>query len=667
MVISLLIASLSLFLAGSFLLLFLPGKYRAVRVIGPATTLSGSVSGIIASVFSFISGPVESTGFALSTPSGSFALGIDFLSALFAIPVLVISSLCAIYGIGYLKPFEESGKDTARFWSFFNLLSGSMLLVTVSRNALLFLLGWEVMAVSSFFLVMFEAGKESVRKAGWTYLVATHLGTACLLVLFSMLSSGGSMNFSDLALPDGTAFGAGVAFVLAMTGFGAKAGFVPLHVWLPEAHPSAPSNVSAVMSGVMIKTGIYGILRFLLFLGFPPAWWGWVILLTGILSGIAGVLFALAQHDIKRLLAYSSVENIGIIAIGLGLGFLGVSYRIPAMAYLGFVGAILHTLNHSVFKSLLFMGAGSVVRETGCKQLDRLGGLMKRMPSTGISFLTGSAAISGFPPLNGFISELIIYLAAFSGLTAGTGASSSAALAGLLAAGSLALTGGLALACFTRAFGIVFLGEPRSSCAENARETAGSMRFSMWFLSAACIVLGLAGPVLLEFLWPAAGFLCHGFGYYPEGVSSPLFKNTLEMVTLVSASLILGTAVLFRAKTILLSRRRVTAAPTWDCGYSSPVPSMQYTASSFAEPVIRLFGKSLGTRQSFREPGGLFPGKSSFSSETPDMYREKLYRPVFERMERLFSSLRMIQHGRVNLYILYIVAALFSLLVWKLG
>jgi hydrogenase-4 component B len=665
MIIIFLIMSLSSFLAGSLILVFMPNRLRAVKVVGPLTTVTGSVFGILSAILSFISGPVESAGFALSIPSGSFALGMDSLSALFAVPVLFISSLCAVYSTGYLKPFELHGKDTSRFWSFFNLLAGSMLLVTVARNALLFLLGWEVMALSSFFLVMFEAAEGTVRKAGWTYLVATHLGTACLLVLFSMLSSGGSMDFADLAVPVDASVGAGAAFILAMLGFGVKAGFVPLHVWLPEAHPSAPSNVSAVMSGVMIKTGIYGLLRFLLFLGSPPAWWGWVLLLTGIVSGIAGVLFALAQHDLKRLLAYSSVENIGIITIGLGLGFLGISYNIPAMACLGFVGAILHVFNHAVFKSLLFMAAGSVLRETGSKQIDQLGGLLKRMPATGLSFFTGSAAISGFPPFNGFISELIIYLAAFSALTAGT--ASSAPLAGLLAAGALALIGGLALACFTKAFGIVFLGEPRSFQAQKARETAFSMRFSMWFLSAACLVLGLAGPFMLVFLWPVAGFLCNGFGYYPPGVSIPLFVDTLEMVTLVSVFVISGAIVLFSARSRLLSRRKVTTAPTWGCGYSSPSPSMQYTSSSFSDPIIKLFGALTGTLQIFREPKGLFPEKSSFASETPDVCQEKLYRPLFTRLEKLFGSLRMIQHGRVNLYILYIVAALFALLAWKLG
>ena len=363
-------------------------------------------------------------------------------------------------------------------------------------NGLLFLMCWEGMSLASFFLVMSEHERESVRRAGWTYLVAMHLGTAFLLVLFLLLGrDSGSLDFDRFSVGPGTA---GVAFLLAIVGFGTKAGFIPVHVWLPEAHPAAPSHVSAVMSGVMIKTGIYGLLRTLTFLGPMPAWWGWTLLATGVVSGILGVLFALAQHDLKRLLAYHSVENIGIIALGLGIGMLGVSYGIPAMAVLGFLGGLLHVFNHAIFKSLLFLGAGAVQQSTGLRDIEHLGGLLKRMPITGGAFLVGACTISGLPPLNGFVSELLIYLGALAGVAEGNRASGhSWALLGVLVIGGLALIGGLAGACFTKAFGCVFLGEPRSAQAHDGREAGSTMRVAMLLLAGACIVIGLTAP-----LWP---------------------------------------------------------------------------------------------------------------------------------------------------------------------
>ena len=370
-----------------------------------------------------------------------------------------------------------------------------MLLVVVARNGVLFLMSWELMSLASFFLVTLEDEKESVRRAGWIYLVAMHLGTAFLLALFLLLGkNAGSLDFERLST---AAAPSGVFFLLAVIGFGTKAGFIPMHVWLPEAHPAAPSHVSAVMSGVMIKTGIYGLLRMLTLLGPPPAWWGWTLVAIGVVSGILGVLYALSQHDLKRLLAYHSVENIGIIALGLGVGVLGISYQNPTMAALGLTGGLLHVVNHAVFKSLLFLGAGSVLHATGTGELDRLGGLLKRMPVTGATFLIGAAAISGLPPLNGFVSEFLIYLGAIAGLGSQAHIAPAWPLMSVLVVGGLALIGGLAAACFTKAFGIVFLGEPRSGEAAHAHEAGAAMRWPMVVLAGLCVLIGLAAP-----LWP---------------------------------------------------------------------------------------------------------------------------------------------------------------------
>jgi hydrogenase-4 component B len=346
--------------------------------------------GSIPAVLSLTSGTTFSLAWAWAVPFGAFHIAVDPLSAFFLLPLFILSILAAVYGLEYLE-HGHVGQSAGTSWFFFNLLTASMILVVVSRNAVLFLLAWEAMTLASFFLVTFEDDQKAVRRAGMIYLIATHVGTACLLVLFVLLGSdSGTLDFDRFAA--GGILLPSVVFILAVIGFGTKAGFIPLHVWLPEAHPAAPSHVSALMSGVMIKLGIYGLVRVMTFLGTPLIWWGWLLVAIGITSGIIGVVFALAQHDLKRLLAYHSVENIGIIALGMGLGLLGMSLGLPFLAVLGWAGALLHVLNHALFKGLLFLGAGAVLNATGTRDLDHLGGLLKRMPSTGICFLIGPFA-----------------------------------------------------------------------------------------------------------------------------------------------------------------------------------------------------------------------------------------------------------------------------------
>ena len=414
---------------------------------------------------------------AWDVPYGSLFLQLDALSAFFLLPIFLLCALSALYGSEYLESYQGK-KVLAMPWFFLNLLVASMVVVVLARNGVLFLMAWETMALSSFFLVTFENEKEDTRRAGWIYLVASHIGTAFLLVMFILLGKAtGSLDFDRFTASSG----AGLLFVLAVVGFGTKAGFVPLHVWLPEAHPAAPSHVSAVMSAVMIKTGIYGLLRILTLLGPPHTWWGWVLCAIGLTSGILGVLLALAQHDLKRLLAYHSVENIGIIALGLGVGIVGMSVGAPSIAAAGLAGALLHVLNHALFKGLLFFGAGNVVHGTHTREIDHLGGLLRRMPATGVTFLIGAAAISGLPPLNGFVSEFLIYLASFRGAVSLDGSMSIPMLATIP---GLALIGGLAAACFTKAFGIVFLGHPRSRDAQGAHEAGPAMLLPGFVLAA---------------------------------------------------------------------------------------------------------------------------------------------------------------------------------------
>jgi formate hydrogenlyase subunit 3/multisubunit Na+/H+ antiporter MnhD subunit len=476
----------------------------------------------------------------------------------------------------------------------------------------------------------------------------------------------GSLDFSGFSTVSGVPGLAGTAFVLAVIGFGTKAGFMPLHVWLPEAHPAAPSHVSAVMSGVMIKTGIYGLIRTLTFLGTPPTWWGWTLVCIGAASGVLGVLFALAQHDLKRLLAYHSVENIGIIALGLGVGTLGLSYGSPIMAFLGFAGGLLHVVNHAVFKSLLFLSAGSVLHATGTRDIEHLGGLLKRMPTTGLVFLVGSVAICGLPPLNGFVSEFLIYLGALGGLKTASAPAAGSLAGSVIVVGSLALIGGLAVACFTKAFGVVFLGEPRSGHAEKAHEAGLAMRIPMLMLAAICVVIGLSGPFAMSILSPAVAVVTAGVTGGMEGQAIGSEARALWMITAAAAAIMGLVAILALLRSRILSGRSVGSSVTWDCGYLAPTARMQYSASSFADPITRMFGFFLRTRHQFSAPDGLFPVSSSYHSETPDIYREHVYRPAFTAVEKLMARFRWLQHGLLNLYILCIVVSLVLLLVWKL-
>ena len=415
----------------------------------------------------------------------ALAFRMDGLSAFFLVVILAVSLLAALYSFNYMDDPKKS-LGSAVNYLFFSLLIASMALVVTADNMISFLLSWEIMSLSSFFLVVYDYRSAENRKAGYLYFIFSQVGAMFIIAAFGVLyASTGSFGFAAAAdLPQGTKI---IVFALAFIGFGSKAGVFPFHVWLPHAHPAAPSHISAVMSGVMIKTGIYGILRLYTVLAPSGETFGAIVLIAGIVSGILGVVYALGQHDLKRLLAYSSVENIGIILIGLGIGMIGVASDQPIMAVLGFSGGLLHVLNHAIFKSLLFMGAGVVLKNTGTRTIDVLGGLIKRMKITGTTFLIGSLAISGLPPFNGFVSELFIYLGAFRGVALDR----SAFVLSLAAIVGLAIIGGLAMALFTKVVGVVFQGEPRSEAAAAAGEKGPAMLIPMMILATACILIGV--------------------------------------------------------------------------------------------------------------------------------------------------------------------------------
>ena len=631
-------------------------KYFAPGVI---TLASIVVFGYLIWIFRWIGSDTISNLMGWQLPFAGLLFGIDPLSAFFLIPLLILAASCALYGSQYFGR-HPAGRS---HWFFFSLLVSGMVMVLLARNAMLFILAWEIMSLASFFLVITDKDKPDSIRAGWIYFVTAHVGTAFLLALFLLISSSaGSMDF---AAWKGVSFSAGKAdlvFIFALIAFGMKAGFIPFHVWLPLAHPAAPSHVSALMSGIMIKMGIYGIFRMLTFIMPYHTWWGLLLIALGGLSGVLGVLFAIGQPDIKRLLAYSSVENIGIILLGMGIGMTGAVYGSNVIALCGFGGALLHVVNHALFKGLLFMGAGAVIRQTGSGEIDRLGGVMKQMPRTGLLFFAGAAAICGLPFFNGFISELFIYLAGISG--AGQHTQSLLAMSSLAVVAALALIGGLALACFTKLFGIVFLGEPRAQELRASGEVPVAMLWAMTLLAVLCLAIGIGSVVAFHLvLGPAIIFA----GPAAVAVEPALAAMAWTVSAILGLVALLAAAVAGLIKIRDRNKRPAAEGLTWDCGYILPSPSMQYTGSSFSSPIVEHFKTPLGANQKFFSAPGFLPSnKWSFHSAVEDWFLTRIYEPFLKTLDRAFSSLHWFQNGKTGQYVLYIAMAVLGLIIWKI-
>lgn len=589
---------------------------------------------------------------------GAFHLGIDGLSAFFLLCLFLISGINSVYAAGYLLSHHHDRPLNAQV-GFHNLLLGSMTLLVLARDGVLFIMAWEVMSLTSFFLVATDHEDDKVRRAGYFYLAASHLGTVCLFFVFATLASRtGSFDFDVwAAAPGACAKLAGVCFMLCIVGFGTKAGFWPMHVWLPYAHPAAPSPVSALMSGVMIKMGIYGLLRTLHFLGPPIAWWGQMLIAIGMVSSVIGVLLALAQHDLKRLLAYHSVENIGIIAIGIGMGLVGRSQGQPIIAFFGFSGALLHVLNHALFKSLLFQAAGNIALATGERNVQALGGLARRMPLTSVLFLVGSVAICGLPPFNGFVSEWLIYVGAFRGAASLAAPYAASSVVALFA---LALIGGLALACFVKAFGVVFLGQPRSKSVRHAREVSPLMTRPMLISASLCALIGTWPTIAIRLVQPVVREMSTTASLPADA------RSMLVSLTRVVAALLALALTLALLRRLLLRGRTITKVDTWGCGYPAPTPRMQYSAGSFAAPLLFVFRPLLGAKTRQVPLLAYFQRKASFEEHFSDVAASGLVLPASRAMLRVAGKLRLLQHGRVQLYLVYVFGTLVGLLLWQL-
>jgi hydrogenase-4 component B len=663
---SLLAMTLAAYGLGALAALILRGTPGRVVVAGCGTV--GALGGLALGAWCLVSGltPVVT---APLLPLTGVALRIDGLSALFLIIIGLVGASAAVYGFGYSTSYR--GRYSLPLLGvMLNGLLFSMTVQVMADNALTFLMAWEAMSLAAYFLILTEHDqRDTIRAAHW-YLAISHAGFAALVAMFLLLSAGelttsfAAMRSASLApgLRD-------AAFILGLLGFGAKAGIIPLHVWLPMAHPVAPSHVSALLSGVVIKMGVYGVVRVAFdLLGGGPAWWGGLILALGAVSALLGVLYALMEHDLKRLLAYHSVENVGIIFIGIGAGLMFHSYGLTTLGTLGLIAGLYHTVNHACFKGLLFFGAGSVLHATHTRNMEELGGLIKRMPRTAVFFLIGAAAISALPPLNGFASEWLVFQALLGGATI---PQPEVAVLMPVAVGLLALTSGLAAACFVKAFGITFLALPRSREAEEAHEAPSSMQVGMAVLTLACIGLGLAPalvtPVLARTLsglggGPAAATaFTFGLPWRAPGTVGEISPVLLALgVTLLLALIPLGLR-LFGAD------RRLRVGDTWGCGRIGQTPRMEYTATAFAEPLRRVFAELYRPSQDlsidFHPQSKYFVQSIEYRSEIHPWFERLLYNPMLAGLRRVATRVRWVQAGSVHLYLMYMTVALVVLLV----
>lgn len=642
---------------------FLLSKWpRAATALGAGGAVLGCLVGLVPVLRVLLSGTPESLRLAWDASHGTFHVGVDALGAFFLLPVLGLSALAAVYGGNYLLTYRHE-KSLGSPWFFFNVFVAGMVLVVVAQTALLFLIVWEIMSVAAYFLVTFEQEKFEVRQAGWIYLIATHLGVAFLFLAFVLLGrNAGSLDFEAFrAMQTLTPASSGLIFVLALLGFGAKAGFVPFHVWLPDAHPAAPSHVSALMSGVMIKMGLYGLLRVVTFLGTPAPWWGMTLTGLGLLTGLVGISLALYQRDVKRVLAYSSIENMGLIGLALGVGLWGWASGLVAVAVLGMTAGLLHIWNHALMKGLMFFAAGSVLHGTGSKDMEKLGGLLKRMPWTGSILMVGAVAIAALPPLNGFVSKWLMYL---SLLKCGFATSDSRSLTPLFAVGLLALIGGLGAITFVRLTGIVLLGSPRSEAARHAHESSPWMLGPMLILLLLCFVAAIVPQTVVDLL-PGTLVCILGQEAGPvlwdlENSDAPLYilgnLNAWTFMAVGLAGWILAA---------LLRRAARAEESTWGCGYVQPTARIQYTGRSFAELFAEhLLPRFLRPHTTRHAPHGLFPSKADFNSTCPDPISAKVYEPFFRRWAERFAWLRILQQGQIHAYLLYIVLTVVLALAW---
>lgn len=667
------------YVAGVAGALLLQRAQRLANGIGFGLGAFGGVCGVFSFASALATGAAAANQsfdlFPALIPYVRLSVHADPLACFFGLIVSLLGTALSIYSLGYARSYYGR-KSVGVFAAFFNLLLLATTLVFLADNAFFFLIAWEIMALTAYCLVSFEHEREETRNAGVLYFVMSHIGTGCLILGFLLLSqASGSYGFDSFhAL--GNKMPAGwrdFVFLLFLVGFGVKAGIVPVHIWLPAAHPVAPSNVSALMSGVLIKTGIYGMTRvFFDFMGTPPNWWGVTVLTIGTISAVLGVLFALMEHDLKRLLAYHSIENIGIILMGLGASLMFLHSGHPVLASLALIAGLYHTINHAAFKALLFLGAGAVLHATHTRNMEEMGGLAKRMRWTALFFLVGAVAISALPPLNGFVSEWLTYQSLLQGFGTTT---SLIRLMFPLSGAMLALTGALAAACFVKAFGVTFLAQPRSEHARDAHEARFTMLLGQGILTAACVFLGLFPTVFLKLFDPltqqlagqqlsrqltvANGLVLSGAA--AQGGTVSTLGIALMLVCLLPVPLVLWA--------LFARRSRTRIAPTWDCGQRGLTPQMEYTATGFSKPLRMIFKALFRPQREVQREYDFSPYFTTnlrFESHMEELFQTRIYRPLKWLVLRGSRRLRALQAGSLQAYLVYIFVTLLALLLFAL-
>jgi hydrogenase-4 component B len=644
-----------------------------VKNLGFTIALASSIAGLVLSLSILLSGEPLHVEIPQSLPFGIMALHADRLSAFFLGVISLIAAAVSVYSLGYAKEYVQR-KDMGLLVFLYNLFLLSMAGVVLSGHAFLFLFFWEGMSLTTYFLINYEHEDPAPRRAAYLYVVMTHIGTALLIVMFVVLySATGSFSFGAFRdpVPRLPAPLQSVVFLCATVGFGVKAGIIPFHIWLPEAHPAAPSNISALMSGVMIKMGIYGMVRvYFDFLGPDiPEWWGILILFVAVTSSVLGVLYALMEHDLKRLLAFHSIENIGIILMGVGGALLFASLGNRPLASLALLAGLYHVLNHATFKGLLFLGAGSVLHATRTRNIEQLGGLIKKLPWTAFFFLVGAVAISGLPPLNGFVSEWLTFQALLLGFHL---SALAVKIAVPLTVALLALTGALAAACFVKAFGITFLGLPRSERAGGAHESSFSMIAAMGFLALLCFVFGAAPGLVVSVLDPLVGSLqginASGQVLLRDGVMLIPQSNSSSVSPIALCGLIIGVMLIpVAAGSLLGGRMRKRAVMTWACGLETLDARMQYTAAGFSKPIRMIFANIYRATHEIEiseETSPYFRPDITYELKTESVFLKYLYEPAYRMIISTARIFRRVQTGHIQTYLAYIFLTLVLLLLF---
>lgn len=640
-------------------------------------TAIASLAAVAAGVWAVAGRALEKVVIPLGLPDLPFHLRLDLLSGYFLVVVGLLAFFVSLYSIGYVKAFLGL-RPVTRLVVFYTIFLAGMFLVVLADDALFFLIAWEMMAAASYFLVLFEDERIENRRAAFLYLVVAHVGAIGILLSFGVMAglATGFTGFEsytfdamrETELPEGLAT---LAFLLAFFGFAAKAGVIPLHIWLPEAHPVAPSNVSALMSGVMLKTAIYGIVRVTFdLIGDFPWWWGALVLVFGLVSAVLGVLYALMQHDLKRLLAYHSVENIGIILIGIGLAMIFTSFDMSLLAALALIAGLYHTLNHAMFKGLLFMGAGAVLHATRERNMEEMGGLIRFMPWTAVFFLIGCISISALPPFNGFVSEWLTYQAF---LLSPALPSPLLNLLIPLGAALLALTSALAAACFVKAFGVTFLGHHRGHHHGRVHEADWFMRSGMLLAALTCLALGILPTVMIRWMDPLAEYLVGGtIAASASGIGWMwLTPIAAERASYAAPIAFLGILSVVIVTYLMLHTRpgAIRRGPLWDCGFEKVTSRMQYTATSFSMPLRRIFGYLFSIKEHVRQVPPVshpaFPQRLHYHLRVRDRFWLWLYQPVVDASFWLSRRIGRMQQGRIQIYLIYSFVTILVLLIFS--